>query len=131
MSGKVLLVDDEPQVRATIKAMLDASELDIELTGVGDAEECVAALEHTRFNLILMDVNLPGMDGWDTIQTLVNRNLLHGALVSMMTGNLDPDARMQNLKPHLLNFLRKPFNAKELVAVVEAGLVMSGENESP
>ena len=74
MSGgpvRVLLVDDHPVVREGVRAML-ASETDIEVTGeAGSGDEAVALARDRAFDVILMDLRMPGSDGVDAIGRLV------------------------------------------------------------
>ena len=68
---RVLLVDDHPVVREGVRAML-ASEADIEVTGeAGSGDEAVALARDRAFDVILMDLRMPGTDGVDAIGRLV------------------------------------------------------------
>jgi DNA-binding response OmpR family regulator len=66
-----------------------------------------------------MDIVMPGMDGWDTIQRVVDEGLYTGNLVCMLTGQDEPDIKMEHLKEYVLDYIRKPFEAKRLVQICE------------
>ena len=82
-------------------------------------EQCLERLREGFRGLILMDVMMPGMDGWDTIQAMVDSGLVEGNVICMLTGLPEPEPKMDPLKEYVLDFLRKPFHSKELVAKVE------------
>ena len=71
MSVRVLLVDDHPVVREGVRAML-AAEPDIEVAGeAGSGDEAVALARNGRYDVILMDLRMPGTDGVDAIARLM------------------------------------------------------------
>ena len=70
---RVLIVDDEPLARARLEALLQECP-DVEVVGnVGDGEAALAALSQTQPDLLLLDINMPGMDGKALAARLANR----------------------------------------------------------
>jgi two-component system, LytTR family, response regulator AlgR len=70
---RVLIVDDEPLARARLTALLGECE-DVEVVGsVGDGEEALTALSEARPDVLLLDINMPGMDGKTLAARLANR----------------------------------------------------------
>ena len=117
MKERVLVVDDDPAVLKTTRRILER-----EGVGVIAVENGRAALDTLRQGfkgLILMDVIMSGLDGWETIQAMVDENLAEGNFILMLTGEVEPDTRMDHLKEYVLDYLVKPFKAQELVAVVQ------------
>lgn len=117
MKKSVLIVDDDMMVRATIKRILEFSGYTVITAESGEA--CLKIFEDGFEGLILMDIMMPKMNGWDTIQALVDQGRLKGNLICMITGQEIPDDRMDNFKEHVLDYIRKPVDTKRLVAVVE------------
>jgi two-component system response regulator AlgR len=70
---RVLIVDDEPLARARLDALLRECP-DVDVVGsVGDGEAALAALSQTQPDLLLLDINMPGMDGKALAARLANR----------------------------------------------------------
>ena len=68
MQARVLVVDDEPLVRDTVAGVLELDGADAE--GVGTGEQALCALESNGYDLVILDVGLPGMSGFDTMREI-------------------------------------------------------------
>ena len=66
-----------------------------------------------------MDILMPDMDGWDTIQEIINEGFAEGNIICMLTGQEKPDSRMEEMKEYILDYLVKPFDQKQLVKIVK------------
>jgi len=117
VSRKVMVVDDDTSIRKTIRAILESNGFEVTIAAGG--EKCLEELEKGFRGVILMDVMMPGMDGWATTREIVNRGLFEGNVISMLTAKHIPDQEMEGLAEYILNYIRKPFELKELVAAVE------------
>ena len=117
MKKPVLVVDDDSALCNNVKIILEKAGFIVETAKNG--EECVKKIENGFQGLIFMDILMPGMNGWDTIQALVDRGLSEGNIICMLTGQEKPDDRMDSLKEYILDYILKPFNPKKLVSVVE------------
>ena len=116
MTLRLLLVDDDPGLRALLRATLDA--VDIE---VHDAEDAVAAAEPitlSRPDAIVLDVNLPGMDGLAFCRQLKRNRRTRDIPIVVLSGSEGGSAEAA-LEAGADSFLRKPFSPLELLAVVE------------
>jgi two-component system cell cycle sensor histidine kinase/response regulator CckA len=117
---RILVVDDEPAARVLAKRVL--SEAGFEVTAVQSGFECLERFrkQPTGFDLVLLDLSMPFMDGEETFRRLreINPNVV--ALLS--TGFLAPaQERIERmLAGGLAGFLRKPHQPDELLAQVQA-----------
>jgi len=116
MSARILIVDDELFVRNLLANVLGRRGHEIVLAC--DAEEALAALKDTpAFDLMLTDVVMPGMDGFDLLRRV--RSAYPDVKVIVLTGY----ARKQSISDFLLygadEYLSKPFQVRELVAAVD------------
>lgn len=115
-NNHVLVVDDEETVRYVVKRILEEAGFIVSVAANGP--ECLEILRKGFKGLILMDIIMPGMDGWDTIQAMVDEGLCEGNIVCMLTGKPVPDVKMDHLKEYVLDYIRKPFDSDKLVQIV-------------
>lgn len=111
-----MIVDDEPVVQYSVKRILE--EVGIHVLQASSGKECLELLRKGYKGLILMDIMMPEMDGWDTIQTLVDEGLNEGNIICMLTGKEMPDNKMDKLKEYVLDYITKPFENTKLINVV-------------
>lgn len=116
MKHRVMVVDDEPSVSRTVHRILEMAGYDVITVDNGMA--CLEQLAEGFKGLILMDVMMPGMDGWDTIEKIVENGYARGNIICMLTAKEKPDAKMERLKEYILDYILKPFSAKQLTDVV-------------
>ena len=117
MEQNVMIVDDEMTVRYSVRRILEHAGLKV--TEVEDGESCINLLKKGFKGLILMDITMPGLDGWDTIQKIVDMGLAEGNIICMLTGKEKPDPKMDQLKEYVLDYIRKPFDNIKLIEIVK------------
>ncbi len=128
MKPRVMLVDDEECIRETISELLASEGIDI-VTAVG-ASECLRLLRGGFRGVILMDVMMPGMDGWATIREIEKAGLLHGNIISMLTAIGVPDDKMEGLQEVVIDYITKPFEPSGFLAAVRKYLALLDMIES-
>ncbi len=116
MEKKVMVVDDEPGIRLTVKAVLEPRGFDV--LPVESGQKCIEELEKGFKGVILMDVMMPEANGWDTVKKISSKGLGEGSLISMLTAKQDPDMDMEELTEIVSHYVRKPFEASDLVSIV-------------
>jgi response regulator RpfG family c-di-GMP phosphodiesterase len=113
---RLLLVDDDPGLRALLRATLDA--VDVEVDDAEDAPSARAAIGQQRPDAIVLDVNLPGMDGLAFCRHLKSERETKEIPIVVLSGS-DGGTAEAALEAGAESFLRKPFSPLELLAVVE------------
>lgn len=116
MSSRILLVEDEPGLVLTIDDLLSAEGYDVDTAQ--DGPTGLAKARSGQFDLILLDVMLPGKNGFD-----VCRELRQGgcdSAILMLTARTQVVDRVVGLKLGADDYLMKPFDASELLARIEA-----------
>jgi len=117
MSGeRILLVEDEPSLQLTLSDRLKSEGYRVEPALTGDAGEARALAE--PFDLIVLDVMLPGKNGFDVCRDLRQRGL--DVPILMLTARTQVVDRVVGLKLGADDYLSKPFEAIELLARIEA-----------
>jgi CheY-like chemotaxis protein len=114
---RVMVVDDEQSLRMVVGFVLKLN--GCEVVQVPDGEECLQRVRGGFRGVILMDVMMPGLTGWQTIQTLITENLLEGILICMLTATWAPGDSAEGLEAHVFDYLPKPFDNKALIGCVD------------
>ena len=117
MSRKVLVVDDSPTIRGFAKIFLKALQVE-----VSEAEEGLQALEQVRASapdVIVVDINMPGMDGLAFTRELRADPKIAGIPVILLTGDRSEQIRQKGRDAGASDFLEKPIKGAELQAVVK------------
>ena len=115
---RVLTADDDEQVLAVLSAILGSAGHTVLLAKSG--EECVRVAQSELPDIILLDVNMPGMDGFATAEALAGCGATRNIPIVMVTGLIDGKDRVRALKAGAVDFLSKPFQPDELVAKVQS-----------
>ncbi len=120
MRTTALLVDDDGRLGALVREYLAKHEIDV--TVAADGERGLAALGRGRFDVVLLDVMLPGLDGLEVCRRI--RAAASGAAVPiiMLTAKGDEVDRIVGLELGADDYLPKPFNPRELLARIRAVL---------
>ena len=117
MKTRILLVDDDPNIRQLVNLYLEKEGFEVSMADRGDA-----ALEQFRAaapDLMLLDVMLPGMDGW---QVLREARKTSNAPIIMLTAKDETFDKVLGLELGADDYIAKPFDMKELVARIKAVL---------
>ena len=110
----VLIVDDDPRIREFVRVNLEMDGFAVR--EAGNADEGLAALEDEPPDLILLDVMMPKVDGWEMLQRVRERHGVDSIQVIMFSGQLEHDGSDQAEAGGAQAFLGKPFNPQDLVA---------------
>lgn len=114
---RVMVVDDEECIRETMSELLSLYGIDV-ITADGSVE-CMRLLRAGFRGVILMDVMMPGRNGWETIREIESAGLLEGNIISMLTAMDVPDEQMEGLQEIVVDYITKPFDPSELIASVQ------------
>lgn len=107
----VLVIDDDPAIREMVRDLLQRNHLRADV--VGSAAEAERALESVRFDLVILDVLMPGEDGTTFCRRLRERSSIPILMLSALGEDVD---RIVGLELGADDYLAKPFNPRELVA---------------
>jgi two-component system, OmpR family, KDP operon response regulator KdpE len=116
-AGRVLVVDDEPQIRRVLRTTLTAQ--GYEVHDARSAEEALASLRVNRADLVLLDMNLPGMGGIEACREI--RATSEAAIIMLTVRDLEQD-KVAALDAGADDYITKPFGTPELLARIRAAL---------
>jgi len=116
-AGRILVVDDEPQIRRIMRTTLTGAGYEVDDAKTG--EEALAKLRDYHPDLVLLDMNMPGMDGLATCREI--RAGTGVGIIMLTVRNTEAD-KVQALDAGADDFVTKPFNTPELLARIRAAL---------
>lgn len=123
---KIFVVDDDPDIRASLKRLFEAVRLPVEL--FDSAEQFLQAGHATSPGCLLLDVRMPGMGGLQLLKHL--QSVSGHPAVILLTGHGDIPMVLQALKSGALDFIEKPANHQRLLESVNKGLVHDRERRA-
>jgi two-component system alkaline phosphatase synthesis response regulator PhoP len=117
MNQLILVVDDEPKISKLARDYLEKSGFGV--VTAGDGATALAAFRHEKPDLVVLDLNLPGMDGLDVCRALRRES---DVPIIMLTARVEEMDRLIGLELGADDYISKPFSPRELVARVRAVL---------
>jgi DNA-binding response OmpR family regulator len=126
--AKVLLVDDEDQLRRVMRDLLERDGYAV--TEARDGVEALDQIDRHAPDIIVLDLNLPGLDGYGVLAHLRSRPATVSIPVVVLTAQGDEDNEVKVFEMGADDFLSKPFRARALSARLQAVLSRSGRRIS-
>lgn len=120
---QLLIVDDEPAITQVLRERLEREGFGVH--AVASGEEALAALESTAYDLLLLDVGLPGMDGFEVLRQMRARG--YDLPIIVLTARDEEIDRVVGLELGADDYVVKPFSPRELAARVRALLRRTAE----
>jgi DNA-binding response OmpR family regulator len=117
-SSRVLVVEDEPHIRELV--CLHLTHEGYRCDGVGDGHEALKLAAAEPFDLVVLDVMIPGLDGLSVCRAMRNGQLNRDVPILMLTARRDEADKVVGLESGADDYLTKPFGVRELVARVRA-----------
>jgi len=122
MHDTVMIVDDNKNIRNTVEMICQLEGLNVVCSESG--EQCLRNLSSGFRGVILMDIMMPDLNGWDTIREIVAQGFYAGNLILMLTGIGEPDAEMDGLQEYVTDYLAKPFRSAHLTEALHYYLAL-------
>jgi nitrogen regulation protein NR(I) len=119
--GKILIVDDDAQLRISFEKILTAEGHKVRMSATGEGGLEIVKTEHP--DLVVMDVRLPGMDGLTTFKAI--HNIDSKLPVIIMTAYGTTDTAIEATKLGAFDYILKPFDIPEMLSNIEKGLEAS------
>lgn len=130
MAKKIMIVDDEPDVVDLVKLVLKSEGYDVVTAGSG--KEALEKIGKEMPDLVLLDIMMPGMDGWEVHQKIKSNPKTQGIPVAMLTAKSQSIDKMIGL--HVVqvdDYITKPFGRSELLERVKKILAEKGKMQPP
>jgi DNA-binding response OmpR family regulator len=117
MGKKILLVDDEEDILDFLELILE--EQGYTVLKANSGREALAAAQLNRPELILLDIMMPEMDGWEVLKLLKADEEVSHIPVAMLTARTEMKDKIQGLQEGAIDYICKPFATKELLDKLE------------
>jgi two-component system, OmpR family, alkaline phosphatase synthesis response regulator PhoP len=126
--ARILLVEDESNLRESL-AFIFARE-GFEVIAASTGEDAIAQARTRPPDLVVLDINLPGIDGFETCERLRRDPRTRGARIVMVTARADVDDVVRGFETRADDYVTKPFHPKVLLARIHA-LLRRGDDQAP
>ena len=126
MADTILIVDDDQSVSLTLSKAVQRSGMEAEIANSG--EEALKRLSEKRFDLILMDINMPGMDGFQPVASIRKQGIQTPIII--ISGRKEDIDTLYGLNIGADDYITKPFNPITLGAKIKA-LIRRSRNDLP
>jgi DNA-binding response OmpR family regulator len=123
--GHVLVVDDDADIRGLVKELLERQ--GYEVTEASNGRDALRLLYSSPPDVVLLDVSMPELDGWQTLERIRDLSDVPVAMVTARAAELE---KVRGLKAGADDYITKPFGRQELLARVEAMLRRAGSRRT-
>jgi DNA-binding response OmpR family regulator len=117
MTGSVLIVDDEPNIVHSLQFLMTDAGFDVRIAKDGDT--ALAAIAQRVPDVVLLDVMLPGSDGYEVCRTIRMNPAWRGVRIIMLTARGRDSERARGIELGADAYITKPFSTRELVEQVK------------
>ncbi|WP_339884311.1 response regulator transcription factor [Vreelandella maris] len=119
--AKVLVVDDEPNIVLSLEFLMEQA--GFEVVTAEDGEQALARVNDSQPDLLLLDISLPGISGFDVLERLRNEEATAQLPIIMLTAHGRDVEREKGMALGADDYITKPFSTQSLVEKVKALLI--------
>jgi len=116
-SRRILVVDDQQEILDVTTAVLGGAGYEISTAGSGS--EALDRLGYEPFDLVLLDINMPGSDGWEVLRLIRADEMLAALPVVMFSVKGEMQDKVAGMQEGAVDYITKPFQVDELIARIE------------
>ena len=124
-TGKILVIDDETDVLEVLRLVLSRSGYDVEASSSG--MEGLARAQAGRPDLVLLDIMMQRMDGWEVLRALKSDADTRDIPVVILSARVEPKDKIRGLQEGAVDYVTKPFAVREILEKIALILGQGGE----
>ena len=118
--NRILVVDDEPDMVDILRLVL--SQAGFTVSSAASGKECLEKTSKEDFDLIILDIRMPQMDGWTTLKKLKENGVTDKTRVIILTIEKGPGVEIFGLQDVVSDYITKPFDREKLIKHVRKAL---------
>jgi len=117
MDKKIMIVDDDSDILVTLRSLFEKQQFEV-LT-VDSGNDCIKELEYGFKGIVLMDLMMPFMDGWETVKKIIEKGLDKNILLSIISakGSTNQES-IKDFESYIYEYISKPFNLEKLISEI-------------
>ncbi|MEM4259039.1 MAG: response regulator [Candidatus Thermoplasmatota archaeon] len=114
MDKRIMIVDDDPDILIFLRTVFEQQ--DYEVLTVDSGTDCIDELQRGFKGVILMDLKMPFMDGWDTLRQIIEKQLYKDIIITIISahGTIEHE-KMNGLEGYIYDYITKPFDLQKLI----------------
>lgn len=124
-SASIVVIDDDAELQNLLRLHLMAVGYSVRIAG--SAKEGMRAIQSNVPDLILTDIAMPDMDGYELLKTLQRDDATRAIPVILLTGTVDDDSRLHGMQLGAAAYLEKPVTRRDLLKSVSTALQVAGK----
>lgn len=117
--GKILVVDDEASLRLLLSNELSRAGYTVEVAQ--DGETAFSRIREDFYNVVLLDIVMPGMDGISLLRSIRAENIISEVII--LTGNATIESAIESIKLGAFEYVRKPYSLNELIIQIDRAII--------
>ena len=127
--ARILVVDDEPGIRSSLSGVLEDEGYEVDT--VADGEQCLDRVAAQNYDVVLLDVWLPGIDGMATLARIQEIPFAERPMVVMISGHGNIETAVKATKLGAFDFLEKPLTIEKVTVLVKNAIQQRRSPERP
>lgn len=127
-SSRILVVEDQSDIQILVRRILEGD--GHEVTGISDGERAVRMIETQEFDLVILDVMMPKLDGYEVLRQMGAMGIMGTTAILMLTALGSDRDWIKALRLGAHDYLPKPFDGDDLLSLTNKLLLMTREERS-
>jgi DNA-binding response OmpR family regulator len=123
---RILVADDDPSILRLLQLNFELEGFEVHTAS--DGEDALAKARSTSPDVVVLDVMMPGLDGWEVCRRLKEDEAMHEVPVILLTALGQEQERRHGMSVGAAEYVMKPFDPEELVSVVRGTLTGAGRD---
>ena len=118
---KLMIIDDDPDTLIILKTVFEY--VGFSVIVADNKSKCIRELEKGFRGVIIIDINVPYLNGWNTLNDIVSNGYIYGNRLIILSSEKNPDKRIEEFNEYIDDYIIKPFDVEYLLNSVKKSLL--------